>query len=321
MKTTKSQRSIAALLVGMLGFGIASTHAQVQLPSTYAVPSSAVDTSKKGFLVRTWKSTGEPNTIAWAEDQLAGLHGDNTADLSVFTDKLYGNSYFDETGTINYWNSGGEGNFPNNGTQNVPGLANDGTNDDNYTLEVFALLDLPAGTVTMGVNSDDGFRVQALESPDPREKIRITLGQFDGGRGVADTTFDIAVPKAGLYPFRMVYEEGGGDSAVEWFTVTADGNKHLINDSADTASIKAYRVGTSPHAVLITAAPAPDSKGVAANASVEIGLLDGSTPIDPSTVKLSLDGAAVAVTASKSASTITAKYSPATLYVSGSTHT
>src|SRR2546422_7184093 len=118
--------------------------AQTTLPGSYAVPSSAVDTSKKGFLVRTWKSPGEPNSIAWAEDQLAGLHGANTANTAIFTDNVYGNSYFDEPGTINYWNNGGEGNFPNNGVQNTPGLANDGSDDDSYAIEAFAILDLPA---------------------------------------------------------------------------------------------------------------------------------------------------------------------------------
>src|SRR5436309_9371556 len=101
----------------------------------------------------------------------------------------------------------------------------------------------------MAVNSCDGFQVNALESPDPREQFGVTrMGQFDGGRGVADTTFQIVVQQAGLYPFRLIYEEGGGDSAVEWFTVSADGSKHLINDTSDPDSIKAYRIGTSTRA-------------------------------------------------------------------------
>src|SRR5439155_10205433 len=143
-----------------------------------------------------------------------------------------GNKYFDETETINYWENGGEGNFPNNGTQNVPGMANDGTNDDNYSLEILTYLNLPAGRITMGVNSDDGFRT-SVHSGTPVGNPVIALGQFDNGRGVADTLFTFQVEKAGIYPFRTVYFEGGGDSAVEWFTVTPDGTQHLINDTSD----------------------------------------------------------------------------------------
>ena len=298
----------------------ALVQAQVTLPTSYAVPSSSVDTNKKGFLVRTWKSPGEPNSIAWAEEQLAGLHGANTANTSVFTDNVYGNSYFDETGTINYWNTGGEGNFPNDGNQNTPGLANDGSNDDSYAIEAFAILDLPAGALTMGVNSDDGFRINALQSPDPREQFGVVrLGQFDGGRGVADTTFQIVVQQAGLYPVRLVYEEGGGDSAVEWFTVTLDATKHLINDSADPASIKAYRVGTSPRATVSKALPQPGSTA-APDAAVEVAIVDGSNPIDASTVRLALDDQPLAVTALKSGNVTSAKYTPPAVFGSGSPH-
>ena len=74
------------------------------------------DRTRPGFLVRTWKSGGQPNTLAWTEEQLAGLHGANEADTSTFTDKQYGNSYFAEAGPINYWNSEGQGRFTNDGT-------------------------------------------------------------------------------------------------------------------------------------------------------------------------------------------------------------
>jgi hypothetical protein len=65
----------------------------------------------------------------------------------------------------------------------------------------------------MGVNSDDGFRVYVLPSGNPQ--IRAFPGQLDGGRGVADTIFDLTVEKAGIYPFRPFTKKGGGDAAVE----------------------------------------------------------------------------------------------------------
>lgn len=293
------------------------------------IPASAAvtaDTSKKGFLVRTWKSTGEPNTIAWAEEQLAGLHGDNEADPTTFTDKQYGNSYFDETGTINYWNTGGQGNFSNNdasgtGVQNTPGLANDGTNDDNYALEVITYLDLPAGVVKMGVNSDDGFRVYSF-SGDPRDKFAKNLGQFDAGRGVADTTFQFVVEKAGIYPFRMIYEEGGGDSAVEWFTLASDNTRHLINDANDAKAIKAYRpvAGATP-AYISSVTPGVGAQDQDATTKIGAVMVDGSNKISPSSVKMTLDGADLKATATKAGDTTTATVAQISPFVEGSKHT
>jgi hypothetical protein len=58
-----------------------------------------------------------------------------------------------------------------------------------------------------------------------------TLGEFQGGRGSSDTLFSIYVPQAGLYPLRLLWENGGGDANCEFFTVdTVTGVKKLIND-------------------------------------------------------------------------------------------
>src|SRR5439155_18788532 len=64
-------------------FGLPNARVQGQtntLPSSFAVPAGTADTTKKGFLVRTWQSAGQPGTLAWTEEQLAGQHGANTAD-------------------------------------------------------------------------------------------------------------------------------------------------------------------------------------------------------------------------------------------------
>ncbi|MBI4657700.1 MAG: hypothetical protein HY735_02420, partial [Verrucomicrobia bacterium] len=281
------------------------------------------DTSKPGFLVRTWKSPGQPNSIAWTEDQLAGLHGDNTADVSLFTDKQFGNSYFDETGTINYWNSSGQGNFTNNDTQNTPGLANDGTDDNSYSLEIITFLELPAGETTMGVNSDDGFRVYSALSPNPIDAFAPILGEFDAGRGVGDTTFTVVAEKAGVYPFRMIYEEGGGGSAVEWFTVKPDGTKVLINDTAN-GGLKAYRGiigGYDPSIKLINPSPAPRQLA-RVSSSVSVVLSDGDTKkVDDKSIVLKVDGAAVTPTVSRQGGTVTVTYTPSGLQFPQDKHT
>jgi len=288
------------------------------IPATATVTA---DKSKGGFLVRTWKSTGQPNNLAWTEEQLAGLRGDNEADTSRFTEKVYGNSYYIETKVIDYWNTGGQDNFTNNSEQNTPGLANDGSNDDNYSIEAITYLDLPAGAVTLGVNSDDGFRVTSF-SGDPRVRFSTTLGQFDGGRGVANTDFTFVVEKAGIYPFRMIFEEGGGDSAVEWYSVTTDNVRHLINDANDARALKAYRpvAGATPAYV---ASVTPPVNGFDQPSAVDLKavIVDGVNKINPASVTMVFDGAAVKASATKAGDTTTVTAPQVTGLAEGSKHT
>ena len=150
---------------------------------------------------------------------------------------------------------GSHGNFTPD--DQMPGLDPAATFTDNTAAEVLAYLDLPAGTTTMGVNSDDGFRV-TIGGGAPQDKFNgVNVGQFDGGRGAADTLFTFSVTQAGIYAARMIWENGGGDANVEWFTVSSDGTtKVLVNDTAN-GGIKAYRAVTmpSPKAYVRTALP------------------------------------------------------------------
>jgi hypothetical protein len=64
---------------------------------------------------------------------------------------------------------------------------------------------------------------------------------------VADTLFGFVVPTAGVYPLRLVYQQGNGGAAVEWFSVSSDnltvdgGTKTLVNDSNTAGSVHLYR--------------------------------------------------------------------------------
>lgn len=74
---------------------------------------------------------------------------------------------------------------------------------------------------------------------------RLVLGQFSGGRGAGTpTTFGMYVPEAGVYPFRLCFENAGGGNSVEWWSETATGARILINDSNVAGAIKAYRART-----------------------------------------------------------------------------
>ena len=118
-------------------------------------------------------------------------------------------------------------------------------------------------------------------------------GQFDGnGRGAADTLFPIVVQEAGVYPFRTIWEEGGGGANIEWFTITANGT-NLLNDTA-SGGFKAYRAITDAKALVRRAQPAPGAVGVPTDIQILVELVDGANPIPNTAVSLKLDGNAVA---------------------------
>lgn len=122
------------------------------------------------------------------------------------------------------------GNFgtfvPDDQMPGIPGL-NGGT--DGIAVEITTLIQLPAGFLTMVVNSDDGFRTTAgFLNHTP-----LLLDEVDGGRSSTDSVFQFAVQEAGVYAFRTLYYEGGGSANLEWFLISADGTRRLINDTAN----------------------------------------------------------------------------------------
>jgi hypothetical protein len=231
------------------------------IPPDYAVGSP--DTSKPGFTLHVWRIDAQDangveitldpaDTIAHAELELAGMVT-NTA-----TGKPYPNSAipnpadntftYTETGVINYdRDAGSNGNFtPDNQMLGIMGSQD--TETANAAMEILTYMTLPAGITTMGVNSDDGFRLSPATSvSDPHNAL--TLGIFNAGRGAADSIFDINVSQAGTYPMRLVWDNGNGGANIEWFSVATDGTEILINDTANPKAIKAYRAaaaGTPP---------------------------------------------------------------------------
>lgn len=204
----------------------------------------------------------------------------------------------------------------------MPGIPSTDGSTDGIAGEIITYLELPAGVTTMGVNSDDGFRTTAGAIYDAFE--RVTLGEFDGGRGAADTIFSFFVAEAGVYAFRTIWEEGGGGANIEWFTVNS-GTKVLVNDTAN-GGLKAYRVATSAipaHAKSVTPGPAPRQLNIV-SASVEIVLEDGSTAaakVDENSIALKIDGQTVAVTKVRDGATVKVTYTPDGLQIPIEQHT
>jgi hypothetical protein len=160
------------------------------------------------------------------------------------------------------------------------------------------------------------------------------LGEYNGGRGASDTIFYFRILTPGLYPFRTLYEEGGGGHNAEWFMQDVVTSQFvLINDLADhpTTTIKAYQYPLtskgSPYIKYFTPvrnnAYFNDNIGAGArtgtDAGIKVVLVDGETAVTTESVTLQLDRVAVTPTVTKTGTETTVTYQPAP-FVAGSTH-
>jgi hypothetical protein len=340
--------------------------AGIVVPPSVALKATDVDKTKAGFLIHTYQ-VGITNNGATSQNQPGNsteigeiyvnqwFGWPNVADLAAFTGP--GGSFVepafinfnggtpDSTTAPTVLNGGNIGTFPDDGTAggtapDMPGIVfNAGLGEggvDNYALEIRTVLDLQPGLYEMGVNSDDGFRMIV---GDGKEAFTFPLvaGEYNGGRGADNwgfTRFTVQITQAGLYPFRMVYEEGGGGNNVEWFVVNKPWypdqlNKTLINDTANSG-IKAYQYplnATAPTYVK-SFSPARSSTDSAASvgragtdATVSAILVDGTTPVTASSISMKINGAAVTPTINQSGGQTTVSYKPAAGFAMGSTNT
>jgi hypothetical protein len=224
---------------------------------TRAHQAVTVDKTKPGFVWRVFQNEAFTHTsLELTEQALAGqlrFEGQllpNLADPSAIGAAIAPGTQdgplvkFEIATVINLSQSEGESNGNFGFDEQMPGIPGLNFNNDGIDAEIVTFLELPAGVLTMGVNSDDGFRTQAGYINRPADGIM--LGEFDAGRGATDTLFRFVVQEAGVYPFRTIWQEGGGGANIEWFTVKADGTKVLLNDTA-SGGIRAYRAGTAPN--------------------------------------------------------------------------
>ena len=237
------------------------------LPSSAALPSSAVDKTKKGFKIKTSQIDGgdQTGTIAYNEDLLAGNLGPDIANLDDL-DGVDNKGYFTWPGVINFdtipTDLNGYFNDPDYTDSTFPGIPGTTGSMENFVEEILAVLEFTTpGMYTMVVNTDwtgfpnesDGFQVRAGADP-LKAAASVTLGFFDAlapvgpTRGVANSPFLVYVPRAGIYPFRLLYFQTAGSANLEWFTSDADGIRALVNDTANPKAIAAYYQWTTPPA-------------------------------------------------------------------------
>lgn len=318
----------------------------VTVPASMKLPDAEVDKTKSGFLVRTVQTDTQndlANEIYRAEGQLRNLYGLNTVDPGPFTvDGPFG-KYYVETGAINYTDTGGLGNFATEDLGSVPGIqtccggttgstaAADATaHEDNYAEEILTVLEFKVpGLYIFNVASDDGFQNTI---GNPLERVRFQIGSFNGGRGIGGgTTYSFNIPEAGLYPFRLIWFEGGGGSAVEWSTFTgADGTsiaRTLINDASTPNSIAAYQYPVASKGAPYIESLTPSSwtllngSRFPVDGKIQAVLVDGAVAVDKATITLKLDGAAVTPSITSASGKTTVSFQPAAPFVPGSAHT
>ena len=294
----------------------------VTFPAADAI-ASGVDTTKPGFKYLPWQSGSAPNSLYWTEEQLSGLHGANQAAYTTPTDF---------TGVVNFNNNpastggGDAGNFQTSGgypDSLFPGLPGANGLNGSTAFEIVTFLKFSApGLYTMGVNSDDGFRVS--EGPNPKDRFASLCGEFNGGRGSSDTTFPVAVPAAGIYPVRLIWENGNGElpgngANAEWFTIK-DGVKYLINDPSgtNTTGIAAYYAGPQLPAYVSHLYPYAGATDCRADRLIA-QLTDGSTTVNGSSMRFYVDGALVNASTAKNGTvtTATADFTPANMMAPG----
>ncbi|MBT5705945.1 MAG: hypothetical protein HOI66_06440 [Verrucomicrobia bacterium] len=252
--------------------------------------ASAVDTSKPGFVYKVWQSDlfNHGNQIDEVEKVLA------EAPLDIDGSTLENDAFKAEKGpalaagedsghlvqyeipsviNLNAFLNGVDlGNFqPDNFMPGLPGALD---LVDGVAVEILTFIEFPEGLVTMGVNSDDGFKLEIGHIGHPDVMV---AGSFNGGRGSNDTTFLMDVRAAGIYPARIVTFSQGGDASIELFTFNDAGERVLVNDT-ENGGLAAYRDGTVPPFVppLKPATKVASSSAALSEATVvDFGALDG----------------------------------------------
>ncbi len=322
-----------------------SNYTVVSIPLSNMVATTTIDHTKPGFLIRSYQTAtvGNPNNMDWTEEQLIGVHGTNSASywgtnvVTEWNGTLWGQGLIDFSGPFvddnHNYTSPAQWAY-NNGLDQV-GIA---TPPDNSSMDIAAWLEFPAaGTFAMVFNSDDSWKCESPWSNPLNRAGAFRIGRIDAGRGSSGPPGDggagprggldyvlVNIPAAGAYPFRLLWENGGGGAGVEWtiYQVLPNGNvaEVLINDTNVTGCIKAYATQLSTPPSIVSAYPVQDST-VFPYLTLTIVLQDGTTAVVGSSITISVNGVAYtpAVNQSGGLTTITVPPPPG-FWAKGSNH-
>jgi hypothetical protein len=297
------------------------------IPPQFATAAGQVDTATRGFKIRSYQqATDNQNNLVLTELALAGLLGADTSDVNAAFPKGTDGFYTQAFTTINFdavAAGGMQGSF--GADEQMPGFPGSfGNGTDHAEMEILTYIEFPAaGIYKMGVDSDDGFNLAVAKSA--ADKLGLSLGSFNGGRGAngSGTQFTFVVQQAGIYPVRLIWENGGGGSNIEWFTVNPDGSKTLINDATAVGALKAYRNSSVPAPVpyIDLLNPANGQTGLSPATSIKAVIADGTTlTVNQGSIQMTLNGTAVTPTVSKTGSKTSLTLQPSAILPSGGTN-
>ncbi|HUF60552.1 MAG TPA: LamG-like jellyroll fold domain-containing protein, partial [Verrucomicrobiales bacterium] len=205
-------------------FGVSSD--ALELPAAWASP--VAEAGESGFEARSVQSVApRADSVAAAEAQLL-TNGDfsGTAQPDTVNFNLIEGG---QAGLV-----GGDAGLAEAG---LMAAENTGYVSAEFTSHLW----LTPGVHTFGVNSDDGFLLTAGRVP--QEKT-LELSRYDGGRGDSSTPqnlADVLVRREGLYAFRLLWYQGGGDASVEFYRYDRSAGTATLINSGEPGGIPAYR--------------------------------------------------------------------------------
>lgn len=194
---------------------------------------------------------------------------------------------------VNWGISGSE--YP--GTANFPGLCLPTANPNSFAVENFAYLQLPPGVNRFYVDSDDDTGIYSGTNLTDTSTLLVET------TGVVHESIDFFVPVAGLYPFHIIYEQGGGQAYLRLQLVNLSDNSQTLLNAAggvpafyplvckSSGSLTGpYTVDAAANAgnVIATADVLCDGTGTALNHSLTGGTV--TVPISGATRFYRLDG-------------------------------
>jgi len=287
----------------------------VVMPASAAVAS--VDTTAPGFLLQPYQNaSSEPNRMYWADEQLEGLHGTNYIDFGPLS-TVNGNQ-IQWNDVIDFANAGAGGQFPLNNDWSAVGIPAGGLiNDNNSAMAITAYLYFPQpGTYVMGGNSDDSLRVTFAKNDKDVLGTTVPGLNAEGGRGIGSfqNIGAVVITNAGYYGFRMLWENGGGGSAVEWYTTStpAGTTNVLINDVQFNPqyAVAAYQSSSVAPPYVSFAEPPLNDDQFSPDTPLKWQLTDGATTVNSGSVALMVNGAAQSPTVNNAAGVTTVTQAP-----------
>ena len=225
---------------------------------------NVVNQSNRGFVVNvTMISAAQSlltslhsNLVSLAEEQLTGMWIDPNTTLPYYNEAEQDWSKWVITPvvadkTINWYELAPDSdallNFPN--SDPIPHLSGSGLVLQGTVVEFLTYVELPEGYHKLGLYTEGGHKATAGFKPGD------TLLSVLGGEGGVERVpsyyarnqfFDVVVPEAGYYPIRLLWFQSRRNQEpgymLELFSVE-DRGLHLLNDSTDPKSLRAFRAG------------------------------------------------------------------------------